>query len=156
MWPLTTTWLEFFSDYLHAKSYKVISPEMLNWETSMCSLLHKSSLHLHTTCQMWTLTQLMCACRAGCITLQYWNTAEATSVGNILRTSIQIYWQDYPFCKNFKGHTVKIWQLHTQNHFFTFDTFWWQFAKHVHNSVAVLCKSSTRFSMRQTISSDLF
>lgn len=42
------------SGYLHAKSYKVISLEMLSSETLMCRLFHKNSSHLHTTCQMET------------------------------------------------------------------------------------------------------
>lgn len=106
------------SDHPHAKPYKVVSLKGLSSETLVCSLLYRSSSHLHMPCQTCTLICLMCIAEVAILSCILKHCRETRSVGNTVGTPIQVYSQDNPFFKNFKGQTLRIWQLHIQNIFF--------------------------------------
>lgn len=105
------------SGHPHAKPYKVVSLKGLSSETLMCSLYTEAHLtcirparrvHLYAWYALAEVAILSCILK---------HCRETRSVGNTVGTRIQVYSQDNPFFKNFKGQTLRIWQLHIQNIF---------------------------------------
>lgn len=123
------------SDHPHAKPYKVVSLKGLSSETLVCSLLYRSSSHLHMPCQTCTLICLMCIAEVAILSCILKHCRETRSVGNTVGTPIQVYSQDNPFFKNFKGQTLRIWQLHIQNIFFFYFLY----------LLMAICKTCTQF-----------